>query len=237
MTMTTFSSDELELLAAGYVLDDLDEAEMAQVEQLIQSSPAMREQIRQSLAVMGILATDAPQISPPVGLKDKITQAFEEKDLGKIVFESENVPVKSREKTIINLENWFQEIFEAGWQMATELLETPTVIPAFRHSGVEGGRVISIGPDNTPIILIVRVTETSTSNRDVVVEILPELKQEYLPSGLQLMLLEPDGDPVMEATTRQDNKNIKFEFTGTSGEAFSIKLELFNNFFQEDFIL
>ncbi len=50
MTMNTFNSDELELLAAGYVLDDLDEAEMAQVEQLIQSSPAMREQIQQSLA-------------------------------------------------------------------------------------------------------------------------------------------------------------------------------------------
>ncbi len=238
MTITTFNSDELELLAAGYVLDDLDEAEMAQVEQLIQSSPAMREQIRQSLAVMGILATDAPQISPPVGLKDQIRQAFdEEKDLGKIVSESENIPVKSREKTIINLENWFQEIFEAGWQMATELLETPTFTPAFRNSGVEGGRVISIGSDNTPIILIVRVTETSPSNRDVVVEILPELKQEYLPSGLQLLLLDSDGDPVMEATTRQDSKNIKFEFTGTSGEAFSIKLELFNNCFQEDFIL
>ncbi|MDJ0692086.1 MAG: hypothetical protein QNJ41_26780 [Xenococcaceae cyanobacterium MO_188.B32] len=29
--MTTFNSDELELLAAGYVLDDLDEAEMALV--------------------------------------------------------------------------------------------------------------------------------------------------------------------------------------------------------------
>ena len=254
MTMTTFSSDELELLAAGYVLDDLDEAEMAQVEQLIQSSPAMREQIRQSLAVMGILATDAPQISPPVGLKDQIRQAFdEEKDVVntsigygeetspplsvKIVSESENVPVKSREKKIINLENWFQEIFEAGWQMATELLETPTVIPAFRNSGVEGGRVISIGSDNTPIILVVRVTETSTSNRDVVVEILPELKQEFLPSGLQLLLLDSDEDPVMEATTRQDNKNIKFEFTGTSGEAFSIKLDLFNSFFQENFIL
>ena len=237
MKITTLNSDELELLAAGYVLDDLDEAEMALVEQLIQSSPAMREQIQQSLAVMGILATDAPPISPPVGLKDKITQVFDEKDLGKIVSESENIPVKSREKTIINLENWFQEIFEAGWQMATELLETPTFTPAFRNSGVEGGRVISIGPDDTPIILVVRVTETSTSNRDVVVEILPELKQEYLPSGLQLLLLDSDGDPVMEATTRQDNKNIKFEFTGTSGEAFSIKLELFNNFFQEDFIL
>ncbi|MDJ0692087.1 MAG: hypothetical protein QNJ41_26785 [Xenococcaceae cyanobacterium MO_188.B32] len=37
----------------------------ALVEQLIQSSPAMGEQIRQSLAVMGILATDADPISPP----------------------------------------------------------------------------------------------------------------------------------------------------------------------------
>ncbi len=66
---------------------------------------------------------------------------------------------------------------------------------------------------------------------------LPELEHKYLPSGLQLMLLDSDGDAVMEATTRQDNKNLKFEFTGTYGEAFSIKLELFNNCFQEDFIL
>lgn len=69
------------------------------------------------------------------------------------------------------------------------------------------------------------------------VEIIPELEQEYLPSGLQLMLLDSDGDTVMEATTRQENKNLKFEFTGTCGEAFSIKLELSNNYFQEDFIL
>ncbi len=220
----------------GY--DDLDQAEMAQVEQLIQSSPAMREQIRQSLYVMGLLATDANPISPPVGLKDKIRQGFdEEKDAIKTVSQPKNISVKSREKTIINLENWFQEIFEGGWQMAAEFLETPIVTPAFRNSGVGGGRVISIDPDSTPIILIVRVTQTSTSNRDVMVEIIPELKQEYLPSGLQLMLLDSDGDTVMEATTRQENKNLKFDFTGTCGEAFSIKLELSNNCFQEDFIL
>ncbi|MGK7950877.1 MAG: DUF1822 family protein [Xenococcaceae cyanobacterium] len=229
MEINTLNSEELELLAAGYVLDDLDEAEMAQVEQLIQSSPAMREQIRQSLAVMGMLTSDADPISPPVGLKNKIKQAFDE--------EKGTVSLKSREQTIINLENWFQEIFEAGWQTAAELLETPTLTPAFRTSGVEGGRLISIGSDNTPIILIVRVTQTSTSNRDVAVEILPELEHKYLPSGLQLMLLDSDGDAVMEATTRQDNKNLKFEFTGTCGETFSIKLELFDNFVQEDFIL
>ena len=236
--MNTFNAEEIELLAAGYVLDDLDEAEMVQVEQLIKSSPAMREQIRQSMAIMGILASDAEPISPPAGLKDKIRQAFaEEKNEIETISQPENASVKNREKTIINLENWFQEIFEAGWQMATELLETPTLTPAFRTSGVEGGRLISIGSDNTPIILIVRVTETSPSNRDVAVEILPELEHKYLPSGLQLMLLDSDGDTVMEATTRQDNKNLKFDFAGTRGETFSIQLELLDNFVREDFIL
>ncbi len=238
MTITEFNTDELELLAAGYVLDDLDEEEMALVEELLRSSSAMGEQIRQSLAVMGILTSDAEPISPPVGLKDKIGQAFDrEKSFPNIISESENVPVKPLEKTIINLENWFQGMFEAGWQMATELLETPTLTPAFRNSGVEGGRVISLGLENVSIILVVRVTETSTSNRDVVVEILPQVEQEYLPSELQLILLESDGDTVMEATTRQDNKNLKFEFTGTRGESFSVRLQLSNNFCQENFIL
>ena len=238
MTSMKFDADELELLAAGYVLDDLDEEEMVLVEELMRSSPTMREQIRQSLAVMGLLGTDADPIPLPVGLKDKIRSVFEEeKDAVKIVAQPKNVPVKTIEKTIINLENWFQEIFESSWQIATELLATPTVTPAFRNSGVEGGRVISIGSDDTPVILIVRVKKTSTSNRDLVVEILPELKHKYLPTGLQLMLLDSDKNTVMQATTSQENKSLKFHLTGTCGEVFSIKLELFNSFFQEDFIL
>lgn len=235
--MNTFNAEEIELLAAGYVLDDLDEAERLQVEQLIASSPAMREQIRQSMAVMGILATDTEPISPPAGLKNKISFMYEQEKERVSTIESKNSSLQSLKKKPINLENWFQEIFEAGWQVATELLENPSFAPAFRNSGVEGGRLISIGSSNTPIILIVRVRETQECERDIAVEILPELEQGYLPSGLQLMLLDADGDTVMEATTRQENKNLKFDFTGTCGETFSIKLELFGSFIQEDFIL
>ena len=225
--MNAFNLEELESLAAGYVLDDLNEAEMMQVEELIQTSPAMREQIRQSLSVMGMLTADVEPISPPASLKDKI----------KLTFDRDNVPRQSLEKTIVNLENWFQEIFAAGWQTATELLETPSLAPAFRSTGVEGGILVSIGSDITPIILVVRVIQTSTSDRDVAVEILPKLKSAYLPHGLQLILLDADGDAVMEATTREQNKNLKFDFAGTSGEVFSIKLELRDRVFQEDFIL
>ncbi|MGK7886971.1 MAG: DUF1822 family protein [Crocosphaera sp.] len=223
--MNTFDSEQLELLAAGYVLDDLDEEEMAQVEELIESSPAMREQIRQSLELMGILTDSVEKISPPVELKHKITSMFSEE---------KNISIQ---KTIINLDNWFQDLFETGWQTATELLETPTLTPAFRNSGVEGAKLITIGSDHKPIILIVRVKNTTPSDRDVEIEILSELQQEYLPSELQLMLLDSDEDIVMEATTRQENRNLKFEFTGTSGETFSLKLRLFDDDFQETFIL
>ncbi|HAC64312.1 MAG TPA: hypothetical protein DCF68_12420 [Cyanothece sp. UBA12306] len=223
--MNTFDSEQLELLAAGYVLDDLDEEEMAQVEELIQSSPAMREQIRQSLELMGMVTNSVEPVSPPMELKDKITSVFPE---------DKNIP---RQKTIINLDNWFQDLFETGWQMATELLETPTVTPAFRNSGVAGAKLITIGSNNQPIILIVRVKNTTPLDRDVEIEILSELQQEYLPSELQLMLLDSDENIVMEATTRQENRNLKFEFAGTSGETFSVKLRLFDDDFKQTFTL
>lgn len=226
--MNTFNAEELEMLAAGYVLDDLDEAEKLQVEELLKSSPAMREQIRQSMELMGGLATNAELLVPPTGLKDKVVLAFES--------QQESLLVSSKKK-LVQLDNWLQHLFDEGWQAVTDLLETPSMAPAFRNSGVEGARLVSFGAEQPPIVLVVKVQETSVSDRDVAVEILPQLEASFLPNSLQLTLLDADGDIVMEATTRQENKNLKFDFSGICGEVFSIKLELANDFFQENFLL
>ncbi|MEM9272054.1 MAG: DUF1822 family protein [Cyanobacteria bacterium P01_F01_bin.143] len=226
--MNTFNPEEMELLAAGYVLDDLDEAEKLQVEELIKTSPTMREEIRKSMAVMGVLATDAQPMSPPVSLKNQVSFAFEEKKKSLL---------QTSKKTLIQLDNWFQQLFDEGWQTVSELLETPSIDPAFRNYGVEGARSIYLGSNNVPIILIVRIRETQESERDIAVEILPELENDYLPNKLQLILLDADGDVVMEATTRRENQNLKFDFSGTCGETFSIKLELSDDYFQENFLL
>ena len=226
--MNTFNADELELLAAGYVLDDLDEAEKLQVEELLKSSPEMREQIRQSMAVMGILSTDAEPISPPLALKDKVSSAF--------AVANPSI-AQSAQKSLIQLDNWFQQLFDQGWQTVSELLGTSQIAPAFRNSGAEGARLVSLGSEASPVVLVVRVKEAQNCDRDVTVEILPQLKQGYLPTGLRLMLLDEDEDIVMEATTRLENKNLKFDFEGACEESFSIKLELANDYFREDFIL
>lgn len=223
MMNQTFNQEELELLAAGYVLNDLDETEQALVEKLIQTNTAMRKHIRQSIAVMGILATNVPQKSPPESLKTKITQSFE-------------IPFSTPKKT--NLDNWFQEIFEIGWQTATELLlGNQTLSPAFRSFGVTMGKKITIQPNLTSIILIVKITKTSSVDRDVILEILPSSEQQYLQNKLDISILDEEGKELIEKTTGENTKNIKFEFSGLSKEAFSLKLVFENYFVQEDFLL
>jgi len=223
MINQTFSSEELELLAAGYVLNDLDETEQALVAELIETNAAMREQIRQSIAVMGILATNLPQKSPPQSLKTKITQVFETEFSG-------------QKKT--NLDNWFQEIFEAGWQTAAELLGNQTLSPAFRSVGVARAKTITIQPDNPiSIILMLKITKTSLSQRNVILEILPSDRQEYLPNKLGISILDENGNQVIEETTDENSKNIKFQFSGLSRDSFSLKFVLANDFVLEDFLL
>jgi hypothetical protein len=71
----TSLSDELQELAAGYILDNLDEAEMMDLERLMQENSALREELKGLEEVMGILAYDVPVMQPPAHLRDRILQA------------------------------------------------------------------------------------------------------------------------------------------------------------------
>jgi hypothetical protein len=71
----TSLSDELQELAAGYILDNLDEAEMMDLERLMQENSALREELKGLEEVMGILAYDAPVMQPPAHLRDRLLQA------------------------------------------------------------------------------------------------------------------------------------------------------------------
>ena len=237
MNVNRLNTEELELLAAGYVLDDLDSLEKAQVEELIRTSEAMREQIRQSIAVMGVLATNVSEKIPSPSLKDKITQTFEkQKQSSKVIEQSENVSVTSSLKTRINLGNWFQEMFTGGWQTVDDLFTDSTLTPVFRNSAISGGKKIAIG-ENITIILMVRITQSSLSKRDVIIEILPTSSQIYLPRLLQTKIIDAEGFAVIEATTRDDTKNIEFDFSGQTGEAFSVQLLCGDRAIQENFII
>lgn len=67
--------DRFHELAAGYVLDTLSNAEVAEVERLMQHDPVWREEVNRLQTISGMLVCNTPQLHPPSSLRDKIMQA------------------------------------------------------------------------------------------------------------------------------------------------------------------
>ena len=145
---------------------------------------------------------------------------------------------------LVNLKQWFENIFDAGWQEIESLLRTH---PAYAASSVRStkgdlvsrGKLIDLGKLLTQqaVVLVVTLTPDNEQEMDVIVEVHPTSKENYLPPNLHLTLLDCDGASVMEAQTRSSNKNIQLEFSCEIGERFSVKLALGDVSTIEDFVI
>jgi anti-sigma-K factor RskA len=69
-------SNELKELAVGYVLDELEPAEIVRVERLMKENPELMKEIRELQSTMGIIVSSVPKMEPPVDLLNKIMDAW-----------------------------------------------------------------------------------------------------------------------------------------------------------------
>jgi hypothetical protein len=145
---------------------------------------------------------------------------------------------------LVNLKQWFENIFDAGWQEIESLLRTqPAYVASSLRSSkgdlVSRGKLINLGKLLTEqaVVLVVTLTPDNDQEMDVIVEVHPTSKENYLPPNLHLTLLDCDGASVMEAQTRSSNKNIQLEFSCEIGERFSVKLALGDVSTIEDFVI
>ena len=72
----SMSSEQLQLLIAGYVLGDLDPDEAAEFEQLLLEHPAIADEVTQMQAALE-LSYDLPEVEPPARLRSAILNAQE----------------------------------------------------------------------------------------------------------------------------------------------------------------
>jgi hypothetical protein len=145
---------------------------------------------------------------------------------------------------LVNLKQWFENIFDAGWQEIEALLRTQPAYVASSVRSTKGdlvsrGKLIDLGKLLTQqaVVLVVTLTPDNEQEMDVIVEVHPTSKENYLPPNLHLTLLDCDGASVMEAQTRSSNKNIQLEFSCEIGERFSVKLALGDVSTIEDFVI
>lgn len=145
--------------------------------------------------------------------------------------------------TSVNLSQWFQHIFEKGWQTVESLFTSPETSLAFsfrkadKHgetnssypeSKVRRAKLIDLGtqPASHPTALVVELKPESNQKTSIRLQVHPTRSQSYLPPLLQLIVLDETGVIFLEAKSRHADNYIQLQFNGKPGERFCVKLAL-----------
>lgn len=150
---------------------------------------------------------------------------------------------------LVNLSQWFQNIFDSSWQTVETLLHSTQSSVAYNFRGanqllantpsIPAGsvrRAKSIDFDTQSIALIVELTPKSQQKTHILLQVHPTGSQTYLPPLLQLKVVN-DGVTFLEAETRSADNYIQLQFSGSSKERFSVEVVLGNTVITEDFVI
>lgn len=139
----------------------------------------------------------------------------------------------------VPLRQWLEGALAAGWQQLDALLAPqPDVALAFRNQMTgekRGKRIVFEDTEIPPVIAVMTLNPTSDEEMEMRVELLPDEAQKYLPSGLQLVMLDAQGASLLKAQTSEETSSIQLEFAGEVGDRFSIKIGLEEFTLTEDF--
>lgn len=148
----------------------------------------------------------------------------------------------------VNLSQWFQNTFEAGWQEVEALLNTSQTSLAFRfreaasrkeERPIRRGKLIDLGiqlaGQSVALILEIKPSEGGTTH--VCLQVHPTGSQTYLPPNLQLAVFDETGSPVLEANSRRKDNYIQLQLNGEPGECFSVKVTLAQASITEQFMI
>jgi hypothetical protein len=158
-------------------------------------------------------------------------------------------PIEER----VNLSQWLHNIFEVGWETVEAIFAPPQAELAFNTrgsspvkvskpeipvNGVKRGKRLDLERlgGSEQVAVFVGLTPTLSAQSDISVEVCPIGGQPYLPSDLQLMVLDEQGKLVLQAEAG-NSESIEFQFSCEAGESFTVKVTLGEVSITEKFLI
>lgn len=142
-------------------------------------------------------------------------------------------------KMPVNLSQWLNDIFEAGWQEVEKaLFRTPETNLAFRakEKRVQRTKLIDLN-NGESVQLVVTLIANQEQESEILVNLQPSAGQTYLPANVQMLLLDLEGNEILKAVTGTENQNIELEFSGETGDSFQIAIVGSEFRMTEDFVV
>jgi len=137
----------------------------------------------------------------------------------------------------VQLNQWWQNIFELGWQSWEEAFGITALNPAFNfrrtnEEGIRRVKLIDWGEELPKIGLVVEIVPESDRKVAIRVQLYPMANTQYLPSDIQLALISEGGDILQEVHSRSISTGTGDEyiqlkrFKCQPGKTFSIQIAL-----------
>lgn len=147
-----------------------------------------------------------------------------------------------------NLSQWFQNLFETGWESVDALLATNqrTLAVQFRSDStlnelpVKRAKLIDLGMQlgNQAVVLLVGIAPEIDGKVSIRVQLYPAPGVTYLPSNLRLALLSESGTNLQEVVSRNSDNYIQLKrFKSLPGKSFSILINRDDASIQENFVI
>lgn len=146
------------------------------------------------------------------------------------------------DSAIVKLGQWLHKAFEEGWEAMESL--PPTLAfrngsPEIEHSEV--GEItrckrLALEHSGSQIALRMGITPTESPESKISVELIPLNDRAELPSEVQLIVLDEEGNIAMQAEAGNSD-GLEFQFRGEPGERFGIKVMVGEFSVTEEFLI
>jgi hypothetical protein len=162
--------------------------------------------------------------------------------------------LKKCQRSPVNLNQWFENVIEAGWQTFEELFGKPEeslafrrhVKPeeslAFRVRSVKRVKPLQLGMQLASFSVALALDLTQEANQKVRIRVQVHSFGDniFLPEGLKLMVLDDEGEVFLEASAGSADRLIQtqqFQFVDQPEGQFTVKVVLDETTITEDFVI
>lgn len=146
--------------------------------------------------------------------------------------------------TIVNLSQWLQNLVDTGWQTVEEVFgrERAYLIFATRSAQLSESIVraqkISLAtlPTDEELALVIAVVPKIAQKREIILQVHPT-RTNTLPPGLQSIVLDTNGNILLQVQAKNADNKIQLNIDGQPGEQFRLKIALGEASFTKDFVI
>jgi hypothetical protein len=153
---------------------------------------------------------------------------------------------KANSKTLINLNQWLESTFVSGWQSLETVIDLEPKNLAFNfrknstttsNFSVKGIKRLELDLKKI-VAFLIELNLTASEKNSILVQLHPVGEQIHLPESIQIALIDPEGSILQQSVARKSDRFIQLKrFSCPSGQNFSLRVELDDCSWQEDFVI